>query len=188
LVSWKGAVALAVVLVGLLAYLYLNRGGAAPAPAATDLLPCPPDQAVELKLTGSDGKVVDALRDSPAGAWRLLSPAGKPADPVAIDSLVGTAAGIQASATPKEPPPASQAGLDPPALVATCTLAGGRSVTLSVGGQNFDGSGYYARSSAGDKLYVIPAAPVATLRNALDSPPVAASPSPSGGPSPSPSA
>jgi hypothetical protein len=184
--SWRGAAVLGVVLVALAVYAFVTRSGPA-APAAVDLLPCPPGETVELKLMGSDGKLLDARRNAPGDPWQLLAPGPQAADGAAVDDLLGTAAGVSPTTTLTSPPPASQIGLDPPSLVVTCALRGGQSYTLSIGGQNFDGSGYYARVGTGGKLYVIPSAPVAKFRGALDNPPVAASPSPSGSPSPSPS-
>ena len=184
--SWKGAAVLGVILLALAAYAFATRPGTRnPAPAT--LLSCVPGETVEFKLTGSDGKVLDARRDAPGDAWRLVSPASTAADAAAVDDLVFTAESISPTTTVKSPPPATALGLDPPAEVVACTLRGGRSYTLSVGGQNFDGSGYYARVGAEGKLYVIPSAPVVKFRGALDNPPVAPSPSPSGSPSPSPS-
>jgi hypothetical protein len=185
--SWKGAAVLAVVLVALAVYAIATRNGSTPRLGPIDLLSCPPGQTVELKVTGSDGKVMDARRDAPGDPWQLVAPTAAPADGTAVDDLVNTASTISPITTLKAPPPAAQLGLDPPAQVVACALPGGRSYTLLIGGQNFDGSGYYARAGTGATLYVIPSAPVAKFRGALDNPPVAASPSPSGSPSPSPS-
>ena len=185
MISWKGAALLGAVLVGLAVYLYATRPVSRPAPAPASLLPCAAGQVVELKVAGG-GKMTDAVRSSPGDPWRLAAPAGRPADGPAIDNLAATAAALTPVTTLKASLSDAAAGLAPPSLTVGCNLAGGRSYTLSVGGQTFDGSGYYARA-AGSGLYVIPSATVDTFRSALDSPPVA-SPSPSGGPSPSPSA
>jgi Domain of unknown function (DUF4340) len=184
--SWKGAAVLGVVLVALAVYAFATRNGTTN-PAPVTLLPCVPSETVELKLAGSDGKVVDARRDAPGDPWRLVAPTTTAADGTAVDDLVLAAESISPTTTVKSPPAASGLGLDPPAQVVTCALRGGHSYTLSVGGQNFDESGYYARVGTGGKLYVIPSAPVVKFRGALDNPPVAPSPSPSGSPSPSPS-
>jgi hypothetical protein len=185
--SWKGAAVLGVVLVALAVYAFATRS-APGSPAPVTLLPCLPGETVEFKLTGSDGKVLDARRDAPGDPWRLVLPAATAADGTAVDDLVFAAESISPATTVKSPPPASALGLDPPGQVAACTLRGGRSYTLSIGGQNFDGSGFYARVGGESKLYVIPSATVVKFRAALDNPPVAPSPSPSGSPSPSPSA
>ncbi|HVD00190.1 MAG TPA: DUF4340 domain-containing protein [Candidatus Dormibacteraeota bacterium] len=184
--NWKGAAVLGAVLVALAVYAFATRQGPATPPPVV-LLPCVPGQTVEFKLAGSDGKVMDARRASPAGAWQLVAPAGPAADGTAVDDLVFAAESIAPTATINRPPASGGLGLDPPSQVVTCALQGGRSYTLSIGGQNFDGSGYYARVGVNAKLYVIPSAPVVKFRGALDNPPVAPSPSPSGSPSPSPS-
>ena len=85
----------------------------------------------------------------------------------------------------KSVPNGSDLGLDPPRLSVSCTLARGASYTLSIGGQNFDGSGDYARVSGDSRVLVIPAATVAKFQGILDQPPVRPSPSPSGSVSPS---
>jgi hypothetical protein len=98
-----------------------------------------------------------------------------------------TAAQLSSSDTLKTVPRGQDLGLDPVALTVACTLAKGGSVTLSIGGQNFDGSGDYARVSGDARVYVIPSAAVAKFQQALDQPPFRPSPSPSGSPSPNPS-
>lgn len=184
--SWKGAAALGVVLVALAVYAFTTRPGAAHPASRPPVFDCVPGQAVEFSVTATDGRVTDARRDAPGRPWRLVAPSSEVADGVAVDDLVFNAYSISPASTVKAAPPDSQVGLDKPSLVVACALSGGRSYTLSIGGQNFDGSGYYARVGGG-KLYVIPSAPVVKFGAALDKPPVAASPSPSGSPSPSPS-
>ena len=61
-------------------------------------------ETVEFKLTGSDGKVLDARRDAPGDAWRLVSPASTAADAAAVDDLVFTAESISPTTTVKSPP------------------------------------------------------------------------------------
>lgn len=183
--SWKGAAALGVVLVALAVYAFTTRPGAHPA-SPVRLFDCVPGQAVEFSITATDGRVTDARRDAPGSPWRLVAPRSEAANGTAVDDLVFNAYSISAASTVSPAPPDSRVGLDKPYLVVACALSGGRSYTLSIGGQNFDASGYYARVGGG-KLYVIPSAPVVKFGAALDKPPAAASPSPSGSPSPSPS-
>lgn len=186
MISWKGAAALGVVLVALAVYAFTTRSGAGHPASPAPLFGCVPGQAVEFSVTASDGRVTDARRDAPGSPWRLVAPRTEAADGTAIDDLVFNAYSISPASTVKPAPPDSEVGLDKPSLVVACASSGGRSYTLSIGGQNFDGSGYYARVGGG-KLYVIPSAPVVKFGAALDKPPVAASPSPSGTPSPNPS-
>ena len=178
--------ALAAVLVGLAAYAIVSRPGPARNPTNVVLLDCPPGSVLDFKLTAASGKSTEVARDAAGSPWRVVSPVARPADPGAVDNLATAAYDLVPTSAVTSPPPASALALDPPALTVACTLPRGASYTLSIGGQTFDGTGYYARS--GGRLYVIPSATVGTFQSLLDSPPVAPSPSPSGGPSPSPSA
>jgi hypothetical protein len=187
LINWKAALGLAVVLVALAVYALQSRPGTSTPKPAAGLLPCDVVQTVELKVTGRGGKVVDAHRDAAGAAWQLVQPSPGPADGAAVDGLLAAAAQLQSSDTLKTPPAARDLGLEPPSLTVACTLAKGRSYTLSIGGQNFDGSGDYARVSGDARVHVIPSATVAKFQQALDQPPVRPSPSPSGSPSPNPS-
>jgi hypothetical protein len=187
LINWKAAAALVVVLVALAVYTLQTRSGTAPPKPAVGLLPCDVVQTLDLKLTGSGGKVVEAQRSAAGGSWQLIQPSAGPADSAAVDDLLATAAQLSSTDTLKTPPAAAELGLDPARLTATCTSAKGRSYTLSIGGQNFDGSGDYARVSGDTRVYVIPSATVAKFQQVLDQPPVRPSPSPSGSPSPNPS-
>jgi Domain of unknown function (DUF4340) len=185
LINWKAALALVVVLVALAAYALQSRPGSAPPKTPVGLLPCDVVQTVELKVTG--GSVVEVRRSAAGDPWQLLQPSVGPADGAAVDGLLATTAQLQSTDTLKTPPAASDLGLDPARLTVACTLAKGGSYTLSIGGQNFDGSGDYARVSGDARVYVIPSATVAKFQQVLDQPPVRPSPSPSGSPSPNPS-
>ena len=187
LINWKAALGLAVVLVALAVYALQSRPStSAPKPAA-GLLPCDLVQTVDLKLTGAGGKAVEARRAAAGDAWQLLQPSPGPADGAAVDGLLATASQLQSTDSLKSPPAGPDLGLDPARLTLTCTLAKGGSYTLSVGGQNFDGSGDYARVSGDARVHVIPSATVAKFQQVLDQPPIRPSPSPSGSASPRPS-
>ena len=186
MINWKAAVALVAVLVALAVYALQSRPSTAPAKPAAGLLPCDVVQTVDLKVTGFGGKVVEARRSGAGDAWQLLQPSTGPADGASVDGLLTTAADLRSSDTLKVPPPAQELGLDPARLTVACALAKGASYTLSIGGQNFDGSGDYARVSGDARVYVIPSATVAKFQQVLDQPPVRPSPSPSGSPSPNP--
>jgi hypothetical protein len=186
-VNWKAAVALVAILVALAIYTLQSRPSTAPAKPAAGLLPCDIVQTVDLTITGSAGEPVEARRSAAGDPWQLLQPSAGPADGAAVDGLLTTIAQLLPADTLKAPPAASDLGLDPARLTVACTLAKGGSYTLSIGGQNFDGSGDYARVSGDAKVYVIPSATVAKFQQVLDQPPGRPSPSPSGSPSPSPS-
>ncbi|HEY8811770.1 MAG TPA: DUF4340 domain-containing protein [Candidatus Dormibacteraeota bacterium] len=187
MINWKAALALVAVFLALGVYAFQSRPGTTPAKPAAELLPCDVVQTLDLKVTGSGGKVVELRRSAAGDSWQLLQPSTGPADGTVVDDLLATAVQLQSTDTLKTPPAEPDLGLDPARLTVACTLAKGGSYTLSIGGQNFDSSGDYARLSGDARVYVIPSATVAKFQQALDQPPVRPSPSPSGSPSPNPS-
>ena len=187
MINWKAALGLAVVLVALAVYALQSRPGITTPKPSPSLLPCDVVQTLDLKVTGSAGKVVEARRSAAGDPWQLVQPSSGPADGPAVDGLLAAAIQLQSTDTLKAPPAAQDVGLDPALLTVACTLAKGGSYTLSIGGQNFDGSGDYARVSGDARVHVIPSVTVAKFQQALDQPPVRPSPTPSGSASPSPS-
>jgi hypothetical protein len=185
LVSWKAAALLAAVLVALAVYALQSRPHPAAPPSTASLLPCDILGTVDIRIAGAAGRVVEAGRVAAGQEWRLVLPSPGPADGAALDGVLTAASQLRASDTLKAAPTGPALGLDPPRLTVSCTLARGRSYTLSIGGQNFDGSGDYARVSGDSRVLVIPSATVAKFEGILDQPPVRPSPSPSGSVSPS---
>jgi hypothetical protein len=188
MVSWKGAVVLVAVLLALGIYAFQSRPGTQSAKPAAGLLPCDVVETIDLRITGSGGKVMEARRAAAGQDWQLASPAAEAADSAVIDDLVATAAQLTSTDTLKSVPSGQDLGLDPARMTLTCTLRKGASYTLSVGVPSFDGSGSYARVGGDAKVRVIPSTAVGKFQKALDQPPIRSSPSPSGSPSPSPSA
>ena len=187
MINWKAAVALVAVLLVLVVYALQSRPSTAPPKPAAGLLPCDVVKTLDLKVTGFGGKVVEAQRPVAGDPWQLLQPGNGPADGALVDGLLTTAAQVRSIDTLKVAPAGQDLGLDPARLTVACTLAKGGSYTLSIGGQNFDGSGVYARVSGDARVHIIPSAAVAKFQQVLDQPPVRPSPSPSGAASPSPS-
>ncbi len=185
MVNWKTAVLLAAVLVALGVYALQSRPHPAAPPSTASLLPCDILGTVDIRIAGAAGRVVEASRAAAGQEWRLVLPSPGPADGAALDGVLMAASQLQASDTLKSAPNGPELGLDPPRLTVSCTLVRGRSYTLSIGGQNFDGSGDYARVSGDGRVLVIPSATVAKFQGILDQPPVRPSPSPSGSVSPS---
>jgi hypothetical protein len=188
MVSWKGAVVLVAVLLALGIYAFQSRPGTQSTKPAAGLLPCDVVETIDLRITGSAGKVVEARRSAAGQDWQLSRPAAQPADGPVLDDLLATAAQLTATDTLRTVPSGQDLGLDPARMTVTCTLRKGASYTLSVGVPSFDGSGSYARVGGDAKVRVIPSAAVEKFQRALDQPPIRPSPSPSGNPSPSPSA
>jgi hypothetical protein len=188
-INWRAAVVLVAVLIGLGVYAFQTRPQPpAPAKPSPALFPCDTTETIDLRLTGLAGKAMAVHRSSPSEDWQLTQPGPGPADNAAVNDLLATAYQLRASASQAAVPNMSALGLDPPQLTATCGLRKGASYTLTVGGQNFDGSGTYARVSGDARVHVIPSAAVKKFEKALAQPPVRPSPTPTGSPSPSPSA
>jgi hypothetical protein len=61
------------------------------------------------------------------------------------------------------PEPLSSYGLDSPAATITYTGPGGRTRTVVVGTQNFDGHGYYVQRNGDPRVFLVPADQLAPL-------------------------
>jgi hypothetical protein len=188
LINWKAALVLAAVLIGLAVYAFQTRPHPSSPKATPALFPCETNETVDLRLSEPAGTVVAAHRASPGADWQLTQPSSGPADSAAVSDLLLTAYQLRATGTVAVAPSAQDLGLDPPQLTLACLLRKGASYTLTVGGQNFDGSGSYARVSGDSRVHVIPSAAVQKFKKVLAQPPVRPSPSPAGTPSPNPSA
>src|SRR5207237_9021982 len=110
------------------------------------------------------------------------------ADTAVLTDRLLTADQLRATDTLASVPSGQDLGLAPPQLTVDCLLRKGASYTLTVGSQNFDGSGSYARVSGDSRVHVIPSAAVQKFQKVLVEPPIRPYPSPAGSPSPSPSA
>jgi len=183
-VNWKSGLVLLAVFVGLAIYIAQGSHRTSPARPAAGLLPCDILETTDLRLTGGS-RIVALHRASAAAEWQLTEPRPGPADRAIVDGLLVAAGQLRPKSTYASPPPIDL-GLDPARLSVSCSLRSGASYTLSVGSQNFDGSGSYARVSGEVRVLVIPAAEVDRFQRALDQPPYRPSPTPSGLPSPSP--
>lgn len=179
---------LVAVLVGLAVYAFQSRPQPSTTKPSPALFPCAATDAVELRLTGVDGKVTDLHLSSSGTDWQLTAPSAAPADQAAVSDLLLTAGQLRSSATLAAVPSGQDLGLSPPRLTVDCFLRKGASYTLTIGGQNFDGSGSYARVSGDSRVHLIPSAAVQKFQKVLVEPPIRPYPSPAGSPSPSPSA
>lgn len=160
---------------------------ASPPPPARALVPCEPSETLELSITSSGGGDLLVQRSATGAEWTVKRPRPGAADGAAVDGLLGALSSLHATESLKETAPGQDLGLQPPGTTISCSLSGGASYTLSVGGQSFDGNGNYARVSGDAKVHVIPAAEVAKFQKAVAQPPYRPSPTPSGPTSPSPS-
>ena len=169
MVSWKGAVVLAVVLLGIVGYLVVSqqRSHSQPPPFVS----CDPATAVSLQVEGQ-GHTFAMQRSDDLREWQITQPVRQTADGTAADGLVESADGVQVLNTIDRPGALGQYGLDRPRDVVTCRVKAGTSFTLSVGNPSFDGSGYYARKEGDSRVYVISGVQVEALERALTAPPV----------------
>lgn len=187
MINWKTALVLVAVLAGLAIYAFQSRPQPTTPKPTPPLFHCPTTEAVDLRVSSPDGRATE-FHLTFDGIWQLTAPVAELADPPAVSDLLATASQLQSTDTLASVPPGQDLGLSPPRLTVTCVLRKGASYTLTVGGQNFDGSGSYARVSGDSRVHVIPSAAVQKFQKVLVEPPVRRSPSPAGSPSPSPSA
>ena len=185
MISWKGAVLVLALLAAALLYAWTTRPQGTDQATINSLMPCPSPDSVYVKLEGS-GKALEASRPTVRDPWVLTQPVRSAGDLAGFEELLAAIHSIVAVNTIAGPGPAAQYGLDNPRLIVTCRVRAGTSYTLSIGGESFDKSGYYARKGAGGAVYVISSVQVDTFDRDLASPPVAQSPLPTGGPSPTP--
>jgi hypothetical protein len=168
LVSWKGAVALTVLLAGLIGvFLWMGRQQT---PAAPPLFPCDITDALDLKVTAADGRMVEIARSGLSGTWAVAQPSPGPAEPEFAQGMVQSLHSIKPDDTLRGADPA-QFGLDKPTRTVTCRVSSGRSYTLTVGKERFDGGGYYAQKAGDPNVYVISSVPVDDFDNRLKQPP-----------------
>jgi hypothetical protein len=168
LVSWKGAAALTILLVGLIgAFVWMGRQHA---PAAPPLFPCDVTNALDLKVTSADGRVVEIARPALRGTWVIAQPSPGPAEPEFAQGLVESLHSIKPDDTLRGVDPV-QFGLGQPTRTVTCRVSSGRSFTLTVGKERFDGGGYYAQKAGDPNVYVISSVPVDDFDNRLKQPP-----------------
>lgn len=172
MVSWKAAAALAVVLLGVVAYLVVSQHRSARQPPP--FVSCDPATAVLLQVQGQ-GRTFSMQRGGDLRGWQITQPAPQPADGSGADGLVESADGVQVLNTIGRPGGLGQYGLDRPRDVVTCRVKAGTSFTLTVGNPSFDGSGYYARKEGDSRVYVISGVQVEALERALTAPPVSQS-------------
>jgi len=188
LINWKGALVLVAVLAGLAVYAFQSRPQPSSAKPAPALFPCSATDAVELRVSGADGRAPDLRILSPSLDWQLTEPVVGPADQAAVNDLLLTAGQLRSSASLSAVPSGQDLGFNPPSLTVACLLRKGASYTLTIGGHNVDGSGSYARVSGDSRVHVIPSAAVQKFQKVLVAPPIRQFPSPAGSPSPSPTA
>lgn len=178
MISWRGGVALLLVLIGLGVFAYVTQSKSAPPPApAATFLHCPSVDIVEVGIRGQ-GKVLELQRTTPTDPWRVTQPAPAPGDPDATSYLVSSVSAVKTLNTIAVPQALATYGLAPGREMVTCRVDSGASYTLSIGNQSFDGSGWYAQRSGDSRVYVISGVEVDAFDRALAKPPVKPSPSP----------
>lgn len=179
---------LAVVAVGLLAYVYFVEL-ARPAPSelerrSPELFKFDPADIRFLEV-GAGDKQVRAER-AESGEWRLTSPGPAPADPVRLDSVGRQLGSLVASRVVEEQPADLAAyGLDRPVLTATVGLKDGRQEQLVFGQTNPAGLSRYARKGGDPRVYLVSNSLYEDLNRLVTEPPVA-TPTPTPSPTPEP--
>jgi hypothetical protein len=179
MVNWKSGLLLLVALAVLAVIAFQARPR--PAPAVAPLFACDVVNALDLLVTGRDGKQVEVSRPTDRDSWVVVKPVSAPADQDSARALVQDLHSILPDNAIEHPDAPSVYGLDSPRLTATCRVTSGASYTLTVGKENFDSSGYYAAKAGDGRVYVISSVPIDDFDRQLITPPVrsGASPSPS---------
>ena len=170
MVSWKGAVALLVLLLAAGAYAWVSRPQ--PARPAAALFACEETNMVGLVVHGQGGSVVEIGRAKVGDQWQVLQPVHAPADQEAARILAQDLHSISYESRLDNPGPAAEYGLDNPRATATCREQDGASYTLTVGKETFDGGAYYALKDGDRRVYVISSVPIDDLDRNLKDPPV----------------
>lgn len=169
MVSWKGAAALLVVLVAVAAYAWYSRPQ--PAPEAAHLFPCQETNMVGLLIQGQGG-AVEISRSAIGENWNVVQPVHALANQDFARQLAEDLYSIQPEGNVDKPGPASDYGLDAPREVVTCRVKDGRSYTLTVGKETFDGGAYYALKGGDPRVYVVSSVPIDDFDRNLKDPPV----------------
>ncbi len=179
MVSWKSGLLLVVVLAALAFIAFQTRPR--PAPEVPALFPCDVVNALDLLVTGRDGRQVEVSRPTDRDPWVVVKPVAAPADQDSARALVQDLHSIVPDNAIEHPDAPSVYGLDSPRVTVTCRVTSGASYTLTVGKENFDSSGYYAAKSGDGRVYVISSVPIDDFDRQLIAPPVrtGASPIPS---------
>lgn len=183
--SWKGAVLLLAVVAGLGIYAYNTRPHPSEGPRIQSLIPCSAPDTLGITIEGG-GKLVEFARGTALDSWQVVRPIQAEVDPVAMDILVSSVHSVEAQNTLRSPDPGILSGLAKPRETVTCRVKAGSSYTLSIGGESFDGAGYYAQRGGDSAVYVISSVQVDAFDRNLASPPVKQPTLPPGGPSPAP--
>ncbi|MDQ6774109.1 MAG: DUF4340 domain-containing protein [Candidatus Dormibacteraeota bacterium] len=170
MVSWKGGLALLVVLAALVLYIVVSGRRQAPPPSVA-LIPCSPVETVAVTVTGPNGATAMERADN-RSEWQIVSPAAAPAAQDRVDNLISAIDSVRVLNTLPSPPAEADTGFARPRLTVSCRVAAGASYTLTVGNQNFDGSGYYAHKGGDNRVYVVSGIEVDAFDRVLQSPPV----------------
>jgi hypothetical protein len=176
IVSWKGLLLLGVVLAALGVYAWVTRPQ--PPPEAPPLFPCDVANALDVLVTGHDGKQVEVMRPSLHELWVVVKPVPAPADQDNARTLAEDLHSIVPKNAIAHPDPPATYGLDSPRVTVTCRVSSGASYTLTVGKENFDSSGYYAAKAGDGRVYVISSVPIDDYDRQLVTPPVLSGASP----------
>lgn len=167
---------LAVVAVGLLAYVYFVEL-ARPAPSELErrsptLFKFDLADIRFLELTAEGGQVRAERAES--GEWRLTNPASALADAVRLDSVGRQLGSLVASRVVEEQPSdLGTYGLDRPVLTVTVGLKDGRQEELVFGQTNPAGLSRYARKGDDPRVYLVSNSLYEDLNRLATEPPVA---------------
>jgi hypothetical protein len=127
-----------------------------------------------LRISDAAGKSVEVSRES-GGAWKLVEPAGQPADVTRIESAVTQVGFLQVTSTLEDPPALSVVGLQPPRYRLSAVGQDGKEQVAFIGDQTPTQTGYYAQREGGP-LVVVSQFALDSLLELFNNPPVLPTP------------
>ncbi len=157
---WKTGLAL-LVLAGVGAYIWFVEAKRDPKPEGerekVTVATLDKAKAKELTLGGTAGERIELVKE--AAGWTVKAPFVAPADGSAVDSILTSLEKLEADEVVAEQAgDLAQYGLAPPARTVGALVEGAKEpLVVLFGAKSPDGSSVYAKTSAGAKVYLVPA-------------------------------
>jgi hypothetical protein len=158
--SGKGLLALAVVLAGLVAYLYFvdaKKPVTEPGVEQHDkVFTLEADKVEQLQITSSSGDVTTLRKEK--GSWQMTAPAAAAVDDSAVSAITSNLASIEKQGVVDEKPSdLHQYGLKDPRVTVAFKTAGDKDFTrLLLGSKTPTGGDTYAKLGASPAVFLIP--------------------------------
>lgn len=160
-----------------------GQGNVTPTAAPQLLFAVRPEVVQSVDVQAMDGRRLVLDRDV-AGAWALAEPQAEKTDTTRAESSVSAITNLEVETTLEQPPALEAIGLAPsPAFTITLVTNDQRALTFKVGKETPTKNGYYVLGGDG-KVQIVEKFLLEEALDALDNPPVAATPAVDGEPIP----